>query len=134
MQARLSQSLTSCVKLLTSLLSCELMYSFLLAMTCSNSRSLAWSALSSAISSSMDEELDSAPVAAVSLAKIKLKCRGGSRHDCTISLVLTAASAFGTDSNLSNEGGDVCCLKETVKPDGVLMALPSMALMLTVRT
>ena len=39
----------------------------------------------------------------------------------------------GTVSSRSNEGGDEFCLKETVKPDGVLMGMPSMDLMLTVR-
>ena len=44
------------------------------------------------------------------------------------------AEGLGIASSLRSVGGDVCCLKEMVKPEGVSMALPSMALMLTVRT
>lgn len=61
-----------------------------------------------------------------------LREMGGSRQDSATALSL--AEGFGADSSLSSKGGDVCCLKEIVNPEGVESALPSMALMLTVRT
>lgn len=105
------------------------MRSFLFAMAFCSFWSSDSSSLSSSKSVSNEGEPESVPsVVTVSLEKTSRRCVGGSRQEGPTASVLTV------DSNLRRDGGDVCCLNDTVKPDGVTMVFPSTALMLTVRT
>lgn len=91
--------------------------------------SSAWSALSSRISSSRDVgAVSDGDAESVVFPKTSLRLAGGSRQ-----MSDSSGARSGIVSSLSSEGGKEFCLKEMVKPEGVLMGTPSMDLILTVR-